>query len=76
MHKNRPLLKPMVLVTSTGYIIDIIGPYYANGSNNDAQILKHLIVGFFYNKDFKIFNIYRPKYDMFNIFYRIKILVI
>lgn len=44
MHKNRPLLKPMVLVTTTGYIIDIMGPYFANGSNNDSGILKDIIV--------------------------------
>ena len=33
----------MHIVASDGYIIDIFGPYLANGKNNDAVILnKHL----------------------------------
>lgn len=44
MHKNRPLVKPMVIVTSTGYIVDVFGPYFADGNNNDAQILNNLLV--------------------------------
>jgi hypothetical protein len=31
----------MVLVTTTGYIIEIFGPYFANGNNNDASIVKY-----------------------------------
>ena len=41
MHKNRPLVKPMIIVSSTGYIISILGPYLADHKNNDAGILKH-----------------------------------
>lgn len=44
MHKHRPLLKPMILVTSTGYIVDVFGPYFADGNNNDANILNNLLV--------------------------------
>lgn len=39
MHKGRPLIKPMVIVTTSGYILDIFGPYLADGKNNDANIL-------------------------------------
>ena len=43
VYKGRPLVKPMLIVASDGYIIDILGPYLANGKNNDAAILnKHL----------------------------------
>ena len=37
-HKYRNLLKFMMLVATDGYIIDAIGPYLANGKNNDANI--------------------------------------
>ncbi|PJE77654.1 hypothetical protein CI610_03419 [invertebrate metagenome] len=43
IHKNRPLVKPMVIVTTTGYIVSILGPYHADSKNNDASILKHNI---------------------------------
>ena len=45
MNKGRPLVKPMLtcIVAYDGYIIDILGPYLANGKNNDVAILnKHL----------------------------------
>ena len=40
LHKNRPLVKPMVVVTSTGHFVTIMGPYLAR--NNDASILNHM----------------------------------
>ncbi|XP_060073207.1 uncharacterized protein LOC132553020 [Ylistrum balloti] len=43
MHKNRPLVKPMMLVGTDGYILDVLGPYLADGSNNDASITKHML---------------------------------
>lgn len=43
MHKGRPLVKPMVIVTTTGYYISIIGPYLADYKNNDASILNHIL---------------------------------
>ncbi|CAC5425844.1 unnamed protein product [Mytilus coruscus] len=43
MHKHRPLVKPMVFITTTSYIISVIGPYFSDGKNNDAQIMKHII---------------------------------
>lgn len=44
MHKNRPLLKPMMIVGTDGYILDVIGPYFADYHNNDAAITKHLLL--------------------------------
>jgi len=39
-HKHRPLLKPMMVVSPDGHIIDCIGPFEAN--HNDAAIAKHI----------------------------------
>jgi hypothetical protein len=44
LHKNRSLVKPMVVVTTTGYIVAIFGPFFSDNSNNDASILKHIII--------------------------------
>jgi len=43
MHKGRPLVKPMMIVSTTGYILDVFGPYFADGKNNDANILNSLM---------------------------------
>ena len=43
MHKHRPLVKPMMVVTTTGYIVSVLGPYLANSKNNDASILNHMV---------------------------------
>ena len=43
MHKGRPLIKPMVIVSTTGYFVSILGPYLADRKNNDASILTHII---------------------------------
>ncbi|XP_045216033.2 uncharacterized protein LOC123566193 [Mercenaria mercenaria] len=43
MHKGRPLVKPMVIVTTTGYFVTIMGPYFADSKNNDASILNHML---------------------------------
>ena len=43
MHKGRPLVKPMVVVTTTGYFIAILGPYMAGVKNNDGSILNHML---------------------------------
>ncbi|XP_035706652.1 uncharacterized protein LOC118435202 [Folsomia candida] len=42
--KNRNLVKPMMIVLDDGYVIDAPGPYNSNGANNDAGILKSLLV--------------------------------
>lgn len=33
----------MVIVGTDGYILDVIGPYFADSSNNDASITKHFL---------------------------------
>ncbi|KAK3109068.1 hypothetical protein FSP39_022182 [Pinctada imbricata] len=43
VHKGRPLVKPMVIVSTTGYFVSVIGPYLADGKNNDARILEHIM---------------------------------
>lgn len=40
-HKQRPLVKPMLAVTTTGYIVSVLGPYLSDRKNNDASILTH-----------------------------------
>jgi hypothetical protein len=41
LHKGRPLVKPMVIVTTTGHFLSVIGPYLAK--NNDATILTQIM---------------------------------
>ncbi|CAF3184663.1 unnamed protein product [Rotaria sp. Silwood2] len=43
LYKNRSLVKPMVVVSTTGYIVAIFGPFFSDNNNNDASILKHII---------------------------------
>ena len=43
MHKGRPLLKPMVIVTTSGYFVSVLGPYLSDSKNNDASILTHIM---------------------------------
>lgn len=43
MHKYRNLLKPFLLVTCDGHIIEVCGPYAA--TTNDATILNNLLDG-------------------------------
>ncbi|CAF3140890.1 unnamed protein product [Rotaria sp. Silwood2] len=44
MHKGRPLIKPMMIVSSDGYIISVVGPYLADFKNNDSSMTKHIIL--------------------------------
>ncbi|CAF3862255.1 unnamed protein product [Rotaria sp. Silwood2] len=43
LQKKRSLVKPMVMTTTTGYILTIFGPFYSDFHNNDASILKHVM---------------------------------
>lgn len=43
MHKGRPLVKPMMVVTTTGAIVDVLGPYLADGHNGDSEITHHIL---------------------------------
>lgn len=38
IHKYRPLIKPIVVVTTTEYILSIVVSFFADGKNNDAAI--------------------------------------
>ncbi|CAF4655771.1 unnamed protein product [Rotaria sp. Silwood2] len=44
IHKGRPLVKPMMIVSTDGYIISAIGPYMADYKNNDASMPKHIML--------------------------------
>jgi hypothetical protein len=37
-------VKPIVVVTTTGHIVAICGPFFLDNSNNDASILKHITI--------------------------------
>lgn len=41
LHKNRHLLKPVLIVALDGFILDIQGPYFSDSRNNDAAILEN-----------------------------------
>ncbi|XP_052696026.1 uncharacterized protein LOC128174533 [Crassostrea angulata] len=41
LHKGRPLVKPMVVTSTDGYFLTVLGPYLAR--NNDATILNHML---------------------------------
>ncbi|CAF1585446.1 unnamed protein product [Didymodactylos carnosus] len=43
LHKGKPLVKPMLITTTTGYIVACMGPYFADYKNNDAEITKHIL---------------------------------
>ena len=42
-HKDQPLLKPMMLVPSDGYILIVMEPYLADGKNLDAKITEQML---------------------------------
>lgn len=41
VHKGRHLLKPVLVVGTDGYILDVHGPYFSDSRNNDANILRN-----------------------------------
>ena len=43
LHKDKSLVKPMMIVSTDGYIISVIGPYFADSKNSDAEITKNII---------------------------------
>jgi len=40
IHKDRRFLKLMMIISTTGYILEIFDSYFADGKNNDVNILK------------------------------------
>ncbi|CAF4907643.1 unnamed protein product, partial [Rotaria socialis] len=43
LYNKRSLLKPMINVSTTGYVIACIGPFCSNYSNNDASIMNNIL---------------------------------
>jgi len=43
LHKYRNLVKPMMVISTTGYILAVEGLYFADNGNNDANILKSML---------------------------------
>ncbi|KAL3279883.1 hypothetical protein HHI36_017389 [Cryptolaemus montrouzieri] len=41
VYKDRHLVKSALLVTTNDFILDVQGPYFADGRNNDAAILRN-----------------------------------
>jgi len=37
-------MKPMTLVLPSGYILQVEGPYGANGGNNEATIMQQILL--------------------------------
>lgn len=55
--KKRHLAKVMMVVTTTGRILNVAGLYGSNGYNNDASILINMLSGTYHNFDFKLYAI-------------------
>ena len=43
VHKGRPLVKPMMMAASEGYILSLLGPHLADGHNGYATIPEHML---------------------------------
>lgn len=44
LHKHRSLVKPMMITTTTGYIVAVYGPYLSDSTNNDAAIFNDILL--------------------------------
>ncbi|CAF3386727.1 unnamed protein product [Rotaria socialis] len=44
LYKKRSLLKPMMIVTITGYIVTCIGPFMSDFNKDDAAIMKDILL--------------------------------
>jgi len=44
LHKFRNLVKPMMIISTTGYILAVEGLYFADGGNNYSNILKAMLI--------------------------------
>ncbi len=78
-HKNRNLAKFMMLISNDGLIVETVGPYLADGKNNDAKIMEDMfkanlndIENYFERKD--IFIVDRGFRDCLEFLTRSKIL--
>ena len=43
LYKGKPLVKPMLVVTTTGNIVSCMRPYFADYRNNNAEITKYVM---------------------------------
>ncbi|CAM4906565.1 unnamed protein product [Rotaria socialis] len=43
-HKHRHLIKPMIITTRSGYILSVLGPFFGDYKNNDANIITHCLL--------------------------------
>lgn len=43
MHKHRPLSKMMSITFPDGYVLDSLGPFYADGKNNDSGMTARIL---------------------------------
>jgi hypothetical protein len=43
MHKKRPLVKAIMIVSSTGYNVSVLGPYLSDNKNNDVKTIMHAL---------------------------------
>jgi hypothetical protein len=44
LYKRRSLLKLMLIVSTSGYILACIGPFFSDSKNNDASIMKDILL--------------------------------
>ena len=44
LHKGQNLLQPMIITTTDGYIIDVVGPFLSDSHHNDANIMKYILL--------------------------------
>jgi len=44
VYKHRHLIKFMSIVLPDGYILDMLGPFYSDGKNNDANMLEEILL--------------------------------
>lgn len=42
MHKGCPLTNPMMITSTDGYIVSVMGPCFAVGKNSDSYILNNM----------------------------------
>ncbi|CAF4389714.1 unnamed protein product, partial [Rotaria magnacalcarata] len=43
-HKHRHLIKPMIVTTTNGYILSVLGPFFGDYRNKDAKIIQHCLL--------------------------------
>ena len=44
LHKGQNLPKPMIVKTTDGYVIDVVGPFLSDSHHSDADIMKYILL--------------------------------